>query len=152
MDYRALVSLVGLHETYLNKLLNRFEGDLIDNIPIFLSENWALALYHDKFSQLVIKLKAILHEEDIYKIVYDVVEKDEALDREAITGLLSKVGKRTKAKIEYEIVSFLNENRNQLPFYHIPALKPVEDSTQDGGSKNSSKKSSKKVSRQESAK
>jgi hypothetical protein len=152
LDYRALVSLVGLHETYLNKLLNRFEGDLIENIPIFLSENWALALYHDKFSQLVIKLKAILHEEDIYKIVYDVVEKDEALDREAITGLLQKVGKRTKAKIEYEIVSFLNENRNQLPFYHIPALKPVEDSTQDGNSANSSKKSSKKVSRQESAK
>ena len=111
-----------------------------------------MALYHDKFSQLVIKLKAILHEEDIYKIVYDVVEKDEALDREAITGLLQKVGKRTKAKIEYEIVSFLNENRNQLPFYHIPALKPVEDSTQDGNSANSSKKSSKKVSRQESAK
>ena len=69
-----------------------------------------------------------------------------------VSDLLSKVGKRTKAKIEYEIVSFLNENRNQLPFYHIPALKPVEDSTQDGGSHNSSKKSSKKVSRQESAK
>ena len=59
IDYRSLVSLVGLHETYLNKILNRFEGKLVEDIPGFLSENWALALYHDKFSQLVIKLKAI---------------------------------------------------------------------------------------------
>ena len=30
-------------------------------------------------------------------------------------------------KIEYEIVNFLNENRNHLPFYHIPYLQPPED-------------------------
>ena len=127
IDYRALVSLVGLHETYLDKLLNRFEGDLINDIPEFLSENWALALYHDKFSQLVINLKAILHEKDIFEIVSDVVGKEKPLDRVAINEILGLVGKRTKAKIEYEIVNFLNENRNHLPFYHIPFLQPPED-------------------------
>ncbi len=128
IDYRALVSLVGLHETYLNKLLSRFENNLIDNIPEFLSENWALSLYHDKFSNLVIKLKAILHEEDIKNIVLNVVQEDKSLDRENIKDLLAKVSNNTRAKIEYEIVSFLNENKNQLPFYHIPALKPIDDS------------------------
>ena len=127
IDYRALVSLVGLHETYLDKLLNRFEGDLINDIPEFLSENWALALYHDKFSQLVINLKAILHEKDIFEIVSDVVGKEKPLDRVAINEILGLVGKRTKAKIEYEIVNFLNENRNHLPFYHIPLLQTPED-------------------------
>ena len=127
IDYRALVSLVGLHETYLDKLLNRFEGDLITDIPEFLSENWALALYHDKFSQLVINLKAILHEKDIFDIVSDVVGKEKPLDRVVINELLEQVGKRTKAKIEYEIVNFLNENRNHLPFYHIPFLQQPED-------------------------
>ena len=130
IDYRALVSLVGLHETYLDKLLNRFEGELIKNIPEFLSENWALALYHDKFSQLVINLKAILHEKDIFEIVKDVVEKEKILDRVVINELLEHVGKRTKSKIEYEIVNFLNENRNHLPFYHIPYLQQPEESTQ----------------------
>jgi hypothetical protein len=128
IDYRALVSLVGLHETYLDKLLNRFEGELISDIPEFLSENWALALYHDKFSQLVINLKAILHEKDIFDIVSDVVGKEKPLDRVVINEILGMVGKRTKAKIEYEIVNFLNENRNHLPFYHIPFLQPPEDS------------------------
>ena len=127
IDYRALVSLVGLHETYLDKLLNRFEGDLIKDIPEFLSENWALALYHDKFSQLVISLKAILHEKDIFEIVSDVVGKEKPLDRVVINELLEQVGKRTKSKIEYEIVNFLNENRNHLPFYYIPNLQPPED-------------------------
>ena len=127
IDYRALVSLVGLHETYLDKLLNRFEGELITDIPEFLSENWALALYHDKFSQLVINLKAILHEKDIFEIVSDVVGKEKPLDRVVINELLEQVGKRTKAKIEYEIVNFLNDNRNHLPFYHIPYLQAPED-------------------------
>ena len=127
IDYRALVSLVGLHETYLNKLLNRYEEKLITDIPDFLSENWALALYHDKFSQLVINLKAILHEKDIFDIVGEVIGKEKPFDRVDINKLLEKVGKRTKAKIEYEIVNFLNENRNHLPFYHIPYLQPPED-------------------------
>ena len=127
IDYRALVSLVGLHETYLNKLLNRFEEKLIKDIPDFLSENWALALYHDKFSQLVINLKAILHEKDIFNIVGEVIGKEKPFDRVDINKILEKVGKRTKAKIEYEIVNFLNDNRNHLPFYHIPYLQPPDD-------------------------
>ena len=127
IDYRALVSLVGLHENYLDKLLNRFEGNLINDIPEFLSENCALALYHDKFSQLVINLKAILHEKDIIEIVTDVVGKEKPLDRVVISEILGLVGKRTKAKIEYEIVNFLNDNRNHLPFYHIPYIQQPED-------------------------
>ena len=81
IDYRALVSLVRLHETYLNKLLSRFENNLIDNIPEFLSENRALSLYHDKFRNLVIKLKTILHEEEIKNIVLNVVQEVKSLDR-----------------------------------------------------------------------
>ena len=127
IDYRALVSLVGLHETYLNKILNRFEGKLIDDIPAFLSENWALALYHDKFSQLVIKLKAILHEKDIRTIVSEVIGQNKPLNRITVNEILGKVNKSTKAKIEFEIVNFLNENKNHLPFYFIPMIQPIED-------------------------
>ena len=75
-------------------------------------------------------MKAILHEKDIFEIVKDVVEKEKILDRVVINELLEHVGKRTKSKIEYEIVNFLNENRNHLPFYHIPYLQQPEESTQ----------------------
>ena len=72
-------------------------------------------------------LKAILHEKDIFDIVGEVIDKEKPFDRVDINKILEKVGKRTKAKIEYEIVNFLNENRNHLPFYHIPYLQPPED-------------------------
>ena len=136
VDYRSLISLVGLHETYLNKLLARYSSSLIENIPEFLSENWAMAMYHDKFAQLVIKLKTVLHDKDITDIVGHEVSIDDAkdeentldkkysgLDRERIKIILSKVSKESRTKIEKEIIRFLNENKNQLPFYYIPKLK-----------------------------
>ena len=72
-------------------------------------------------------MKAILHEKDIFDIVGEVIGKEKPFDRVDINKILEKVGKRTKSKIEYEIVNFLNENRNHLPFYHIPYLQPPED-------------------------
>ena len=48
-----------------------------------------------------------------------------------MANILNKVEKRTKQKIEFEIVSFLNENKNQLPFYHIPQLQPIALNTKE---------------------
>jgi len=68
--------LVGLHENYLNELLARWEVKLVEDIPSFLSENWAMALYHDSFSKLVLKLKNVIQEKaDILKIVNMVLIK-----------------------------------------------------------------------------
>ena len=64
------MSLVGSHENYLNTLLSRWEVKLVEDIPSFLSENWAMALYHDSFSKLVLRLKNVIQEKaDIQKIV-----------------------------------------------------------------------------------
>jgi hypothetical protein len=46
---QSLASFVGIPETYLNKLSSRFEAGVIPNVAEFLSENWAIALYHDWF-------------------------------------------------------------------------------------------------------
>jgi hypothetical protein len=64
--------LVGLHENYLNELLKRYEVKLVEDIPEFLSENWAMALYHDNFSKLVLKLKNVIHE---IKDIQDIIDK-----------------------------------------------------------------------------
>lgn len=45
------MSFVGLSEKYLNQLRTRFKDNLIPNISEFLSENWAMALYHEWFSE-----------------------------------------------------------------------------------------------------
>lgn len=45
------MSFVGLSEKYLNKLDIRFKDGLIENVSEFLSENWAISLYHEWFSE-----------------------------------------------------------------------------------------------------
>ena len=54
---QSLVSFVGLSETYLNKLDSRFKNGLIPNVAEFFSENWAIALYHEFFSEFRAKMK-----------------------------------------------------------------------------------------------
>jgi hypothetical protein len=126
ITYQSLISLVGLHENYLNNLLNRYETKLVEDIPEFLSENWAMALYSDNFSKLIIKLKGIIQDKDeienIQNIISTVVNNNLSLDRATLKSFLSNITEETKKNIELEILSFLGENGNQLPFYHIPHL------------------------------
>ena len=126
ISYQSIMSLVGLHETYLNDIISRYDMKLVDDVPEFLSENWALALYSDNFSKLIIKLKNLLQEKEeinqIQTIIDSVVNNNLSLDRNTLKNFLHNISEDTKKKIELEILNFLSENRNQLPFYHIPVL------------------------------
>jgi hypothetical protein len=57
ISVQSLNSLIGLSETYLNRLIERSahndpnKVNLIENLTEFLSENWAIALYHEWFSE-----------------------------------------------------------------------------------------------------
>lgn len=86
-----------------------------------------MALYHDSFSKLVIKLKNIINDkeeiQDIQNIISHVINNNLSLDRATLKNLLSNISENTQKKIEYEILNFLLENRNHLPFYHIPQIK-----------------------------
>lgn len=46
----SLNSFIGLSVDYLNKITKRNDSGLIPDIAEFLSENWAIALYHELFS------------------------------------------------------------------------------------------------------
>jgi hypothetical protein len=72
----SLVSLIGISESYLNRLVERFEGKLIENITEFLSENWAIALYHEWFSDFRFNLKLKLTENpEISRLMREVSEE-----------------------------------------------------------------------------
>lgn len=47
----SLNSFIGLHIDYLNKISRRNDSGLIPDIAEFLSENWAISLYHELFSE-----------------------------------------------------------------------------------------------------
>jgi hypothetical protein len=54
---QSLWSFVGLHEDYLNKLTSRHAAKIIPNAVEFLSENWAIALYHEYFGDFCLRLR-----------------------------------------------------------------------------------------------
>lgn len=54
---QSLWSFVGLHENYLNSLTSRYEKGIIPNAVEFLSENWAIALYHEWFGDFCLRMR-----------------------------------------------------------------------------------------------
>lgn len=58
---QSLWSFVGLHENYLNQLTSRYEQGIIPNVVEFLSENWAIALYHEWFGDFCLRMRASLN-------------------------------------------------------------------------------------------
>ena len=120
VSYNSLISLVGLHESYLNELFARYELNMVEDIPEFLSENWAVAIYHDNFSKLVIKMKTIIQDDDIESIINNILNNNLTLSRENLKLILKGVSDSTLKKIELELINFLQENKNHLPFYYLP--------------------------------
>lgn len=54
---QSLWAFVGLHENYLNELTSRYEKGIIPNVAEFLSENWAIALYHEWFGDFCLRMR-----------------------------------------------------------------------------------------------
>merc|ERR1712091_627753 len=54
---QSLWSFVGLHENYLNSLTSRYPAGIIPNVVEFLSENWAIALYHEWFGDFCLRMR-----------------------------------------------------------------------------------------------
>ena len=69
---QSLWSFVGLHENYLNQLTSRFEKNIIPNVTEFLSENWAMALYHEWFGDFCLRMRQGLQQ---MKDVQEVLKK-----------------------------------------------------------------------------
>lgn len=53
---QSLWSFVELHEIYLNQLTDHYENHIIPNAIEFLSENWAIALYHKWFGDFFLRM------------------------------------------------------------------------------------------------
>lgn len=75
INMAALVSFVGLSENYLNQLGIRLKSGLIPNVTEFLSENWAMALYHEWFSEFRYIIKSdLMANEDMMNVMKEVQE------------------------------------------------------------------------------
>ena len=52
-----LLSLYGMHEKYLNRLVSRFDEGIIPDFKTFFNEPWAQPLFHDRFRAYMKRLR-----------------------------------------------------------------------------------------------
>lgn len=123
----SLAAIVGLSETYLNKLVERHEGGLVENVSEFLSENWAMALYHQWFSEFRFSLKQKLVEgdkEQIGRMLRDTTEEaikgEGFLSRGVLSRRLAEAPESLRQVIRDDALQFIRDNANHLPMYYVP--------------------------------
>lgn len=96
---QSLWSFVGLHENYLNSLTSRYEQGIIPNVTEFLSENWAIALYHEWFGDFCLRMRqSVQHMADIQPILekaFESTKNGEGITREQIEDLKKMVDPKT---------------------------------------------------------
>ncbi len=124
MVLRSLWSLVGLHESYLNRLRTRHDKKIIPNVAEFLSENWAIALYHDWFQHFIIQLKRdIQNTEELQGLLHrisDQLSSNKTITKADVQDIVANVTPKTIKYIEDETINYLRANMNHLPMYYVP--------------------------------
>ena len=121
---QSLWSFVGLHENYLNSLTSRYEQGIIPNVVEFLSENWAIALYHEWFGDFCLRMRqSVQGMTDIQGILekaFETTKNGEGINREQIDDFKKMVEPNTIRMIQDETLEFIKTNMNHLPMYYIP--------------------------------
>lgn len=121
---QSLWSFVGLHENYLNSLTSRHKNGIIPNVVEFLSENWAIALYHEWFGDFCLRMRtAVRGLGDVQQILHEAFEeskKGQGLERDYLNKIRTKLDDKTVRMIEDETLEFIKTNMNHLPMYYIP--------------------------------
>jgi hypothetical protein len=106
-------------------LTSRHENKIIPNAVEFLSENWAIALYHEWFGDFCLRMRhGIRGLEDVQKVLqeaFDVSKGGMGVKREKLAEWHDKLDRNTVKMIEDETLEFIKTNMNHLPMYYIPS-------------------------------
>jgi len=127
-----LKQLIGMPQMYLNRLVPRFDEGLIDDIPEFLRENWAMCLFHDRFADFRSALKSELLEESAFSTIVDDLRDriDAGEEMPTKDDLRSSVQQSSRQLVEKRLVEYLQTNQNHLFMYLVPStgvMRQMED-------------------------
>jgi hypothetical protein len=144
-----LAALVGYSASYLNGLERRVAADKLPDLIAFLRADWASALYHDRFGELLTALRGALAADDarvgalaaqaeaLLRAADDGADaagegkEGEVTDGAAAVMALRKEGvgvaggalpAETRRAVERRVLAFLQANSQILPAYLVPAL------------------------------
>jgi hypothetical protein len=131
LQVESLWSLVGLSETFLNHLFGRWRDDDIPDIVEFLTDEWATALFHDRFMDFCQQIKLELHSQDeVRKIINSALQEvnlKEGLGRGLLREIRSQLPKDSVKAIQDHLLDYLRQNTNHLKTYFLPENWAGED-------------------------
>eukprot|EP00927_Polykrikos_kofoidii_P026521 TRINITY_DN23591_c0_g1_i1.p1 TRINITY_DN23591_c0_g1~~TRINITY_DN23591_c0_g1_i1.p1 ORF type:complete len:1577 (+),score=347.68 TRINITY_DN23591_c0_g1_i1:82-4731(+) len=124
LQVESLWSLVGLSETFLNHLFVRWRDGDIPDIVEFLTDEWATALFHDRFMDFCYQIKLdMLSQEEIKTIVNNALETvnlKEGLSRKLLAQIRSQLPRESVKQMQDHLLKYLRENTNHLKTYFLP--------------------------------
>lgn len=125
-----LASLIGQQSAMLNAAERDFDAGRISDWAKCLREDWAVAVVHDRFSQLTAELRReLLQHEDVARLVQEVRTQAEQGNVDGVIAKLrdEKVGvagkglrDTTRRAVEARLTSYLSANRPLLPMFFLP--------------------------------
>lgn len=124
LQVESLWSLVGLSETFLNHLFVRWEGGDIPDIVEFLTDEWATALFHDRFMDFCLQIQLEMRSQDEVKAIIDraleTVNLKEGLSRKLLASIQLQLPKSSIKAMQEHLLEYLRENTNHLKTYFLP--------------------------------
>ncbi|CAF0926188.1 unnamed protein product [Rotaria sp. Silwood1] len=127
IDAYNLSQLYGLHERLINNLRQRYNEGLITDFFSYFQENWAVALYHDRFTDVRNEVREILkktlmdNEESIFSSLASSIDHDLIFNDEQKKNILKRFrAEGYKKEIEETILGYINYNQYHLPMYAKP--------------------------------
>lgn len=125
LQVESLWSIVGLSETFLDHLYTRWKAGDIPDIVEFLTDEWATALFHDRFRELCQQIQLEMRSKEEIKEIIDKNLEDETnwkdgLSRELLDKIRQNLPKDAVKDIQDHLLEYLRENTNHLKSYFLP--------------------------------
>jgi len=124
LQVESLWSLVGLSETFLNHIFVRWKDGDIPDIVEFLTDEWATALFHDRFMDFCHQIQLEMRGQDELKVIIDralqSVNLKEGLSRKLLDSIQAQLPKSSVKAVQDHLLEYLRENTNHLKTYFLP--------------------------------
>eukprot|EP01043_Picozoa_sp_COSAG02_P008175 COSAG02_NODE_257_length_26838_cov_118.324844_7_plen_1221_part_00 len=124
LEWPNLQKLVGLPQGYCNRLVLHFDEGLIADLPSWFRQPWSMALYHDRFAELVTALKAELaSRDDVKSLIEELTAWADSKDKTELDsselakkrdGLVSKLDTSSRRLAMDWTTEFVRNNGSTL--------------------------------------
>lgn len=133
VEHQNWLTLYGLPETAINRLASRYDEGIVHDLAGMLREEWAMALYHDRFPDLMALLAERLQEDQSVGLVQGRAQQlldsgDFKVDLPLRRLVQASGHMELWGRTEWLLKQFLSDNRNHLPMYNVSygGVKPEE--------------------------